>query len=241
MNTSEAMSRALDEVREDLEAHMFAWVEMLEQQQGMLIGERFIVMDKSGRAYSRLPDRRWKLEVPLPGLVGVLQMDVQRANKVAEHLNDIVPDFGPFVAKDVGVYVGERVRAAGDALRVIEGKVHDRLRDLHQKIDRLLSERPPGALALLPNDGHSYFLLSIDGKKVLFTAPAVGESIDPLNFMSANDVPGGGLGAGEFTESCEQIERWLQEPKFGEIDPTLFDALVHEMSGGSSCDDPSGP
>ena len=91
------------EVIKTLLRHHDEWLEMTRKNSNVLIGERMIVIDKHGRAFSQTMENgesAIKLSQPNSNLIGVSMLTAEQANKVVAHLEQRWPEMAPYVAWD---------------------------------------------------------------------------------------------------------------------------------------------
>jgi hypothetical protein len=85
------------------------WTETADRYKNALLGERFIVLDRFERAFTRVQvdgESRFKLELPASSLNGVSFMTKEDADKACEHLNSSIADdsAAPFAVWDFEDY-----------------------------------------------------------------------------------------------------------------------------------------
>lgn len=84
-----------------------AWQATADRYKNVLLGERYIVLDKHERAFSQIYENgepAIKLELPSASLTGVSFMTAENANKVRTDLEGRWPDLAPYVAVDFQEY-----------------------------------------------------------------------------------------------------------------------------------------
>ncbi|TAM33647.1 MAG: hypothetical protein EPN61_18285 [Burkholderiaceae bacterium] len=106
--------------REACEAQIMAWTEVRDQQPGILVEKRNIVLDARGRAYGSLPDGRYKLEYPRSNLAGVSHFNFMDARELCRRMDIALPEFAPSKVMDFKTYAESRVDEAQKALSMIK-------------------------------------------------------------------------------------------------------------------------
>jgi hypothetical protein len=99
--------KSRDEVVSTMRANAQQWSETAERHQGVLLGERFIVLDRHDRAYSHVHvdgEAKSKLALPDPSLIGVSMLTKEGAEQVRAHLETAAAESAPFVVWDFQQY-----------------------------------------------------------------------------------------------------------------------------------------
>lgn len=109
MSKEQEQQDSITKVVQSAVSAMNEWQATADKYQNTLLGQRFIVIDKSERAFTQLADGRYKLEMAHPDLIGVSHMDRKNADEVVKVLEAKSPDFSPFRAVDFKDYALERV------------------------------------------------------------------------------------------------------------------------------------
>lgn len=120
----EAKSEVVGALMKSLEG----WGETSRRHANALIGERIIVLDKHERAFSQVVSNgepAVQLELPDPDLNGVSFMTPESAKKVCDHLSEMWPDDGPYVARDFQEYAKEKHAETLKLLNGIRERVYD--------------------------------------------------------------------------------------------------------------------
>lgn len=102
-----ARNAAIVETISTLQATRDDWKRTAARSEGKLIGERCIIIDKHGRAFTQYVDNGQpmvKLELPSASLTGVSHMDDANAEKAQAFLESSVPDAAPFTVWDFEGY-----------------------------------------------------------------------------------------------------------------------------------------
>lgn len=113
----------IEQFREACEAQIRDWTEVRDQQPGILIEKRNIVLDARGRAYGSLSDGRYKLEYPRANLAGVSHFNFMDARELSRRMDVALPEFAPSKVMDFKSYAESRVEEAQKALSLIKACV----------------------------------------------------------------------------------------------------------------------
>jgi len=113
--TAKLAEDPLTAIKEASQLLMDSWQKESQSADGMLVGERYLVVDRLGRVYSTLPDKRYKLEMPRMNLVGCELMRKGVAEDVARHLDRQMRDVAPFAVRDFKDFGLERVAQAKES------------------------------------------------------------------------------------------------------------------------------
>lgn len=104
------------------------WGETSRRHANALIGERMIVLDAHDRVYSTTVgngEPAVQLRVSDPDLHGVNFMTKESAKKVCDHLSEMWPEDGPYVARDFQEYAKEKHAETLKLLNGIRERVYD--------------------------------------------------------------------------------------------------------------------
>lgn len=94
-----------------------SWDEQRRKYNGVLVGERIIVVDKYDRTF-RQGDGQYELKRSGENLIGVSHMTKESAEKVIKSLSESKADAGPYRAVDFQTYADERGREARSVANV---------------------------------------------------------------------------------------------------------------------------
>lgn len=94
-----------------------SWDEQRSKYNGVLVGERIIVVDKYDRTF-RQGDGRYELKRSDENLIGVSHMTKESAENVIKSLGESKADAGPYRAVDFQAYADERAREARGVVTV---------------------------------------------------------------------------------------------------------------------------
>lgn len=104
---------AITETIETLQATRDDWVRTAARSDSKLIGERCIIIDKHGRAFTQYVENDQpmvKLELPNASLTGVSHMDDVNAEKAKAYLESAIPDAAPFTVWDFEGYANTQAK-----------------------------------------------------------------------------------------------------------------------------------
>lgn len=197
---------SIDDVINLLKAEQTEWLETTERHRGALIGERWIVLDAFGRAYSTISldgVAHSKLELPEPTLIGVMMMSERSAGRVMGALSEELPDAMPFKVWDFAQYAEHKAQELGGVIKAAletkwrlgrESKTMDDGKELAGLVlarqGLSASEWVPSQSA--PNWSYADVRVGVDGKVRLGVSDGGVVQVNGDPFTPFGDKPGEG-------------------------------------------------